>query len=188
VVLKSSKQGNAAAEALAALQSEKQLLVVAATKVVNAQGELERAQHEYRESMSDMGAAADKSGGDKGRDRFEVLAQLLSEAEAWDAEARVVADLGEQYLRDTSALPESEQVPLKYYKVSSYARSKLMLVASKTPTEEALSVYKQASVRRQITGATKDLRAQRGEIGALAGELRAAFESRADGAPAAGKP
>jgi hypothetical protein len=177
VGLKAAKQDNAADEALAALRAEKQLLVVAANKCVNAQGELERAQHDYRQSMSDMGASADQTTG-KGRDRFEVLAQLLSEADAWDAQARVAADVGEQYLRDTATLPEGESIPVKYWKMTTYARSKLILVGGQQPIEDAVSVWKQASVRREIKGAVKALKAQREEIGALASELRGAFESR----------
>jgi hypothetical protein len=180
--LRGTRQDLSYKEALDNLNRERQLLVTTANKVANAQGELERAQHEYRESMSDMGAAADKSGG-KGRDRFEVIAQLLSEADAFEAQAAVVNDYGMQYLRDTRGLnapgaDQAAQTVIKHWPITSYPRTNLYLVGSQKPTESAVSLWRQAEAARRVGSAVKELAVQRKEMLALAAELREVFESR----------
>jgi hypothetical protein len=174
--LRGTRQDLSYKEALDNLNRERQLLVTSANKVVNAQGELERAQHEYRESMSDMGAAADKSGG-KGRDRFEVIAQLLSEADAFEAQAAVVNDYGMQYLRRAPRSDKADTV-IKHWPVRSYPRTELMLVGSEKPTESHVSFWRQAEAARRVESAVKELAVQRKEMLALAAELREVFESR----------
>jgi hypothetical protein len=146
-----------------------------------AQGAFKQAQHEYRESMSDMGAAAD-AGAEKGRDRFEVIAQLLSEADAFEAQARTVADIGQQYLDDAGAVAaspdENPGYTIRHWKVQVLHRTKLMMLGPLKPTESWISIHQQWRAVRAVRSAQNDLGIQRMEIAEMAGELRQVFESR----------
>jgi hypothetical protein len=187
---KATKHESALMEALDGLNRERQLLRIAANKVVNAQGALEQAQHDYRQSMSDMGAAADK-GGKKGGDRFEVIAQLLSEADAFGAQARVVGDLGQQYLHDAGGTGSSTDNPgqtVKHWKLTVREREKkVLMVGPGKPLETWISTWRQTAAANGIRSALKELQVQRDEIAELAAELREVFESRA-GAGATDRP
>jgi hypothetical protein len=186
--LKGAQHQHKLLAAHAKLDSERQLLVTAANTLVRAQGAFEEAQAEYRHAMGDMGAAADQAGG-KGRDRFEVIAQLLSEADAYDAQAGVVDDLGRQFLTGApTGLPStSPGETVKHWRAKAYKGEKLYVVGTKEAKASWVSMWRQADAAGEVQRAIKELGGRRQEIGELAKELREVFRSRGP-EPGTGKP
>jgi hypothetical protein len=157
---------------------------------------LEDAQDQYRRVMREMGAAADAASG--GGNRFEVIAQLLSEADAYIGQANATIQIGQEEQRLGGSA--SEQVAninrhangeygVPYYRpYQMYLRQHLGHNGSRmffyliTGTDENHTGSAEGSthgVNPVMERAIQQLTAQRDEIQQYAEGLRQVFNTRA---------
>ena len=176
----------AIATAINELAVAKGELIKKAQLYLNANTNLERMQDNYRESMSEMGASADVVRGRGGR--FEVLAQLLGEADAYLAQADATLAIGRQE-QEAAKQVAGSVAPLAYEYGKEWISWWTVFPdfnegrAWWYATEEPLVLHPIADDRVDATvdEAMQQLELIRGEVADHAATLRGAFNSRSGG-------
>ena len=105
--LSDEKDNSELAAAVGEAEGAKRDYITAAQKHMNADKELSKLQADFRESMQAMGASADAATG--GGDKYEVLAELLAEAEAFLARANAAIEIGKSEEAQSKKTAEEQE-------------------------------------------------------------------------------
>jgi hypothetical protein len=183
-------------EATESAAQAKASYVVACQNYVDASKNLEHAQREYRASMREMGASADTASG--GGNAFQVVAQILSEADAYLAQADATISIGEREVEQSHTaaasagalrnVREGRAVGTVYFRpYQTYHRGVLswggseqtfrLLLAANDDVRTGSAEGARMGVNPVMERALQQLRVQREEVARYAGELRQVFNT-----------
>jgi hypothetical protein len=183
-------------EAAESAKGAKDAYVIACQDYVNANVSLETAQDQFRRAMREMGASADAATG--GGSRFEVIAQLLSEADAYIAQADATIAIGDREVQESHAATQSASTlrpqrdghdqgvpywrPSRWYTAGTLSWEATPMTFHLYPGDDNRTGHaegERAGVNPVMTRALEQLRAQKEEVVQHAGVLRQVFNTTA---------
>ena len=184
--IKAKEERAAVTEAVNGLEASKIDLVEAAQKFYDANDKLRRAQELHRSNMSLMGESADKA--EHKGDRFEVLAKLLGEADAFVERADATLAVGKQEVDDAKNTEKSSAkiawrgpgtAELSWWKIETrYSFDTGKPRPGYWAGERPLRIhrYEGEQTEQAVPQAIRDLKEIRDQVKAHADELRTAFK------------